>query len=272
MSGSLGEFVSRRRKELGLRQQEVADALGYTVQAISKFETGLSQMDLATLPALASFLKLSLDDLLKQNDNPSSVPFNGTFNAEYLAHNLAFLRNKAGLTQEEAATLGGVAKRSLANYEKGSSLPPVSALAIYCQKYGVSADDIVTKKLEPVVPEPIPVKKGLGLGFKIALMAAALLTVAGVTVGATSPLWAKKDSDSGTSGEETTNHVSSEGATGENTGNGTAASISNTNATDGTGANATSYSGSEDLSNLSFFGRVNGSKTATLQPDRKSVV
>ena len=60
---SLGSFVSSRRKTLGLTQQNLAESLGYTVQAISKFENGQSEMDLSSLPELAKALGLSLDDL-----------------------------------------------------------------------------------------------------------------------------------------------------------------------------------------------------------------
>jgi transcriptional regulator with XRE-family HTH domain len=48
----------------------LAKALGYTNQAISKFEMGGSQISIAVLPELADLLKISLDDLFAMNPDP----------------------------------------------------------------------------------------------------------------------------------------------------------------------------------------------------------
>ena len=39
---SLGNFLQSRRKELGLSQEEVGKATGYTFQAISLFENNIN--------------------------------------------------------------------------------------------------------------------------------------------------------------------------------------------------------------------------------------
>jgi transcriptional regulator with XRE-family HTH domain len=67
---SLGSYVMTRRKAAALKQSDLANALGYTSQAISKFESGESQIALEVLPKLANLLSLSLDDLLLRNPNP----------------------------------------------------------------------------------------------------------------------------------------------------------------------------------------------------------
>jgi Predicted transcriptional regulators len=114
---SLGNYVANRRKALGLRQSDLAEALGYSVQAISKFENGNSEMDLTSLPKLAALLSLSLNDLFSEAVTPKGPACSLRFDGEILANNLAYLRNQKGLSQAELAETLGVSKRSIANYE-----------------------------------------------------------------------------------------------------------------------------------------------------------
>ena len=51
--------ISRYRKDLGLTQEALADKLGITFQAVSKWETGQTVPDTALLPKLAHILKLA---------------------------------------------------------------------------------------------------------------------------------------------------------------------------------------------------------------------
>lgn len=184
---SLGLFVCKRRKTLGLRQQDLADQLGYTVQAVSKFENGQSSMDVASLPGLAKALSLSLEDLLHEKDEVSR-PCNVVFSAETIAHNLAYLRAKKNQTQKEVGDVIGVSARTLANYEKGNSLPSLDTILAFLKFYGVSADDFFGKDLSPA-PLVHPKKRHLGLWIALALILSG-----GVAVAASTPLWARRSS------------------------------------------------------------------------------
>ena len=59
------DIISKRRKELGLTQQELADKLFVSDKVISKWETGKSVPDTSILLELANVLEISLDELLK---------------------------------------------------------------------------------------------------------------------------------------------------------------------------------------------------------------
>lgn len=58
------DIISRRRKELGLTQQELAEQLFVSDKVISKWETGKSVPDTSILVELSNVLEISLDELL----------------------------------------------------------------------------------------------------------------------------------------------------------------------------------------------------------------
>lgn len=60
----IGQRIRQGREKKQWTQSEIADALGVSVQAVSKWERGINAPDLASLPALAKLLDLSLDTLL----------------------------------------------------------------------------------------------------------------------------------------------------------------------------------------------------------------
>lgn len=56
--------VAELRKRKGIGQQELAEVLGVTYQAVSKWETGITLPDIMLLPAIAEYFKVSVDELL----------------------------------------------------------------------------------------------------------------------------------------------------------------------------------------------------------------
>ena len=53
----VGEQVRRRRKQLGLSQERLADALGLTFQQVQKYERGVNRISASKLFEAARFLK-----------------------------------------------------------------------------------------------------------------------------------------------------------------------------------------------------------------------
>ena len=61
---TIGKRIQALRKERGLTQKQLADAVGVTPQAVSKWETDESCPDITALPLLAGALGVSVDALL----------------------------------------------------------------------------------------------------------------------------------------------------------------------------------------------------------------
>ncbi|MBQ7295591.1 MAG: helix-turn-helix transcriptional regulator [Clostridia bacterium] len=60
-----GAFICQRRKELSLNQKQLADKLGVTDKAVSKWETGRSAPDISLLVPLSEVLGVSVVEILQ---------------------------------------------------------------------------------------------------------------------------------------------------------------------------------------------------------------
>lgn len=64
---TIGEKIKNARKEKLMSQEALAEKLGVSVQAVSKWECGLNYPDILNLPQIADYLDISLDELLRDN-------------------------------------------------------------------------------------------------------------------------------------------------------------------------------------------------------------
>ena len=62
----MGARISARRKDKGLTQEALANILGVSNQAVSKWESGASDPSTTNLMALAKLFGVSAEDLLKE--------------------------------------------------------------------------------------------------------------------------------------------------------------------------------------------------------------
>ena len=60
----IGKFIAQCRKDRGMTQMQLAEKLGITDRAVSKWETGKSMPDVAIITDLCRELGISLNDLL----------------------------------------------------------------------------------------------------------------------------------------------------------------------------------------------------------------
>ena len=83
---TLGKKLSNYRKIAGLTQQQLAEHLNISAQAISKWENDLSEPDLATLKALAKLYNTSVDSLLDTDEltpHPHMIDTEAVANSVY---------------------------------------------------------------------------------------------------------------------------------------------------------------------------------------------
>lgn len=66
-NNAFGEMVSHLRKERGMTQLELAEKMGVTDKAVSKWERGISYPDVSSMPRLAEILGVSVDELMQNN-------------------------------------------------------------------------------------------------------------------------------------------------------------------------------------------------------------
>ena len=67
MSANLGDKIRQLRKGKGISQEVLAQYLGVSFQAVSKWETGTTLPDVTLIPAIASFFGVSTDELFDYN-------------------------------------------------------------------------------------------------------------------------------------------------------------------------------------------------------------
>jgi transcriptional regulator with XRE-family HTH domain len=62
---SVGQNIRKLRDERNITQQQLADSLGVTSQAVSKWECGTTVPDIAMLPEIADYFSVTIDELFK---------------------------------------------------------------------------------------------------------------------------------------------------------------------------------------------------------------
>ena len=70
MEETLGKRIVAHRKRLGLTQDRLAELLGVTAQAVSKWENDQYCPDITMLPKLAQTFGVSVDELLGMERKP----------------------------------------------------------------------------------------------------------------------------------------------------------------------------------------------------------
>ena len=111
MKLQIGRKIKQLRRENDLTQEELAAHLGISFQSVSKWERGDGYPNITMLPALASYFKTSVDELLGTSELE--------MREQYLAINKTWAENnEAGRHSENAALM----RRSLKSFPNDALL------------------------------------------------------------------------------------------------------------------------------------------------------
>lgn len=126
----LGTFLSNRRKQLGLSLSDVGAALGYTPQAIHRYEKGIVKIDLSLVEHFCRVLNLSLSSFFRM-DLESSKPYNGEkFNSESFCIVLTKELSKDTSLCKKIASKLDTSTIRIEKWANGSSLPTVDEFLV----------------------------------------------------------------------------------------------------------------------------------------------
>jgi transcriptional regulator with XRE-family HTH domain len=70
MTENIGTNIAQLRREHNMKQDELAEQLGVTPQAVSKWENGASMPDIALLPKIAEIFGVTIDALFGADNTP----------------------------------------------------------------------------------------------------------------------------------------------------------------------------------------------------------
>ena len=130
---TLGRRIAQLRKEQNMTQQELANILEVSREAVSMWEIGLRQPNLDTLQKLADFFGCSVDYLLGRTSQCTS-------NTNPIGRRIAQLRKKRNITQEELANILEVSREAVSMWEIGLRQPNLDTLQKLADFFGCSVD------------------------------------------------------------------------------------------------------------------------------------
>lgn len=133
----LGENLKKFRLQRELTQEQLADILGVSAQAVSRWENGTTYPDITLLPVIASYFEITLDELMAMDSFKSE---------EQLKDLIAQLEENGskGLIYENILLLRDAVKTYPTNYELQFRLVNQLAFCEYKDGRGLSEEEKIS--------------------------------------------------------------------------------------------------------------------------------
>ena len=147
---TIGEFISYRRKELGLTLNDVGKAVNYTPQAISRFEKDIVQIDLTLVVPLCKVLNISVKSFFNSDiDNIEPYSDRGRFDLKKFDNYLNFLLKEKRVKQITLARTLNLNKNRISNIVRGEAIPSIQEFIEICHFFNVNCEDLYFGKIPP---------------------------------------------------------------------------------------------------------------------------
>ncbi len=117
----LAEKIYQERRKLGLSQEQFAEQMDISRQAVSKWESGQSMPDLDKIVVMSQIFGVSTDYLLKEDDNAQAESYHTEYmddNVDVFAHNKESESYTSYESQEEQVSLKELSMEEVASYQK----------------------------------------------------------------------------------------------------------------------------------------------------------
>jgi len=141
----IASYIASKRKLKGLTQQQVADALNISFQAVSKWENGTAYPTIELLYALSELFGVTTDEILRATDSDE----------------IGLTYTQAGVNVSYTDTM----KSEMAEYLSSSNPRVLNGLGSFASLYDIKFDDIpnpvlVLKSEEPGSKQKLALKYG----------------------------------------------------------------------------------------------------------------
>ena len=131
------------RESLDMSQRELADKLNVSKSTYARWETGERIIPLEHLVDLCNLAKISLDYAFSISNNRKELNKKIIINKKIIGNNLKKLRLSKNYSQEEMAELLNTSQSVVSEFENGITLIQTAFLYDICNKFNISADDII---------------------------------------------------------------------------------------------------------------------------------
>lgn len=131
------------RESLDMSQRELADKLNVSKSTYARWETGERIIPLEHLVDLCNLTKISLDYAFSISNNRKELNKKIIINKKIIGNNLKKLRLSKNYSQEEMAELLNTSQSVVSEFENGITLIQTAFLYDICNKFNISADDII---------------------------------------------------------------------------------------------------------------------------------
>src|SRR5574344_739536 len=121
-----GELLKERREELNLSQSDIGEVLFCSYQAVSRYENGNVQINIAYLGSLCKILEIDLSSFMNlENRKINDLCDHNSFDNKIFVSGLKILREGKLLTKGDLAKKLGTSKDKITRWEEGESLPSI---------------------------------------------------------------------------------------------------------------------------------------------------